>query len=109
MNTLLDKIQQLHSNLESQERNAQVLEICALLNTSNSIAPTAVTRYKLKPLLVPHLIQEGILAAEKLQVFAVHPICSDFLKALFREHYSGATEISPTMTYFSNLGALSEY
>jgi len=95
MTVLSDKIATLI--LASGDIESQVLEVCALLNTPEPIAPTIETRYKLKPLLIPHLIEEGIFSVEKLQAIATHPICSDFLKSLFREHYSGATEISPTI------------
>ncbi len=95
MTVLFDKIAGLQ--LKSEEKSAQVLEVCALLNTPQPIAPKVKTNYKLKPLLIPHLIEEGLIMPEKLQAIAVHPICVDFLKALVRDHYGGATELSPTI------------
>lgn len=95
MSILSDKIAAL--GISQKEVGAQVLEICALLNTPEPIAPLAITRYKLKPLLIPHLIEEGIFAVEKLQAIATHPICADFLKALVEEHYLGAVEVTPTV------------
>lgn len=95
MSILLDVIKSL--TLTSVEKDAQVLEVCALLNTPVPIAPVTKINYKLKPLLIPHLIEEKLLAPEKLQALATHPICSDFLKALVREHYNGATELTPTI------------
>lgn len=95
MSVLSDKIATL--SLSSTEKDTQVLEVCSLLNTPYPISPNIKTNYKLKPLLIPHLIEEGIMAPEKLQALATHPICSDFLKALVREHYNGATELSPTI------------
>lgn len=95
MSILSEKITSL--NLESKERNAQVLEICGMLNAQREIPSIKSTNYKLKPLLIPHLIEEGIVEAAKLQTIATHPICSDFLKALVKEHYNGATELSSTI------------
>lgn len=95
MSILADKISTI--KLTSIELSAQVLEICALLNTPVPIASATKTVYRLKPLLIPHLIEEGLLVPEKLQALVVNPICADFLKALIKEHYDGATEISPTI------------
>lgn len=95
MSILSDKIASL--NLEAEERDAQVLEICAILNTPHPIAPLTQVNYQLKPVLIPNLIEEGIMEASKLQAIAVHPICADFLKALVKDHYNGATELSPTI------------
>lgn len=95
MSLLLDKIASL--NLTSQEQSAQVLEVCAHLNTPEQVAPKTKTNYKLKPVLIPHLIEEGIMEASKLQAIASHPICVDFLKAVIKDHYSGAIELSPTI------------
>jgi hypothetical protein len=94
-NILLDKITKLE--LKADDRDAQVLEVCGILNTPQPIAPLTKTNHKLKPLLIPHLIEEKLLVPEKLQALATHPICSDFLKALVREHYNGATELTPTI------------
>lgn len=95
MSILSEKIASIE--LESTEKAAQVLEICNLLNTPYPVEPTTKTNYKLKPVLIPHLIEEGIMQPEKLQAIATHPICADFLKDLVREHYNGATELSPTI------------
>jgi hypothetical protein len=95
MNILLDKIKNL--NLETTEKEAQILEICAKLNTPIQIAATTKTNYKLKPLLIPHLLEEGIIAPNKLQALANHPICAEFLKKLIEDHSEGATELSPTI------------
>ncbi len=95
MNILSEEISKL--KLTSIDRDAQVLEVCSLLSIPLPIAPLTKTVYKLKPLLIPHLIEEGLLAPEKLQALVVNPICADFLKALIKEHYNGATEMSPTI------------
>lgn len=92
---LSDKISSLI--LESKERSAQVLEVCALLNTPQQGVVKTTTKYKLKPLLIPHLIEEGIMTPDKLQALVINPICADFLKALVREHYNGAVEVTPTI------------
>lgn len=95
MSILSEKIASIQ--LESTERAAQIIEVCSLLNTYYPVASKTKTNYKLKPLLIPHLIEEGIVEAEKLQTIATHPICADFLKDLVRDHYNGATELSPTI------------
>ena len=95
MSILSDKIASIR--LGSTEKEAQVLEICSLLNTPYPVEPTTKTNYKLKPVLIPHLIEEGIMQPEKLQAIATHPICADFLKAVVKEHYNGVTKLSPTI------------
>lgn len=95
MSILSDKIAVL--TLESIDRDVQILEICRLLNTPQEVPPLTKTNYRLKPILIPHLIEEGIMESVKLQELAEHPICADFLKALVREHYNGATELSQTI------------
>lgn len=95
MSILTEKIASIQ--LESTEKEAQVLEICSLLNTPYPVEPTTKTNYKLKPVLIPQLIEEGIVQPEKLQTIATHPICADFLKAVVKEHYNGVTKLSPTI------------
>jgi hypothetical protein len=95
MSILSEKIASIQ--LESTEKEAQVLEICSLLNTPYPVESTTKTNYKLKPVLIPHLIEEGIMQPEKLQAIATHPICADFLKAAVKDHYNGVTQLSPTI------------
>jgi hypothetical protein len=95
MNILLNKIKTL--KLETIEKEAQILEICAKLNTPIQGSPTTKTHYKLKPLLIPHLLEEGVIAPNKLQALANHPICAEFLKKLIEDHSEGVIELSPTI------------
>ena len=95
MSILSEKIAAL--SITARERYAQVIEVCSLLNDLQPVAPTKETRYKLKPLLIPHLIEEGILAAEKLQEIKDDSCCRIFLEELVREHYRGVTEITPAI------------
>lgn len=97
MNVLADKIKTLELKTKAQEKAAQILEICHLLNNPIPIAPKTKTNYKLKPLLIPHLLEEGIVAPNKLQALATHPICAEFLKKLIEDHSEGAIEVSPTI------------
>jgi len=92
---LSDKIATLI--LEPEDIESQVLEVCAILNKPEPIAPVSETKYNLKSVLIPHLIEEGILDPAKLEAIATHPVCADFLKALIRDHYNGATALSSTI------------
>lgn len=95
MSILSEKIASIQ--LGSTEKEAQVLEICSLLNTPHPVESATKTNYRLKPVLIPHLIEEGIMQPEKLQAIAAHPICAIFLKDVVKEHYDGTTELSSTI------------